>query len=303
MEVPADPVEVKPYAITITPADIVIYTGGTGYSGVLDDAGDFVGSTEQGLPEPGYHIDLPDSVEAWLTSHGVDLTQAANLADYLSFYYYDQETGAAIRRWDLMDQGVYSRDATGNVSRYVYSLSPNQIEGENEGVKVRLQFTDDGNIITTDNIRMEEGVVSANYEMTIYDGGLNQSEIQAVFSAGGDTLVCSVDIGTGHLLVKSVTDEGTSTNEIVTSADTVDANQITAVDNGNVTYYVNDSEVQVDPGRVQLLVDSVSNSDASTPPWALTPLQKSRPRTTRYPPPSTRWPIWTWWTPRTATPW
>lgn len=116
MEVPADPVEVKPYAITITPADIVIYTGGTGYSGVLDDAGDFVGSMEQGLPEPGYHIDLPDSVEAWLTSHGVDLTQAANLADYLSFYYYDQETGAAIRRWDLMDQGVYSRDATGNVS-------------------------------------------------------------------------------------------------------------------------------------------------------------------------------------------
>lgn len=262
VEVPADPVEVKPYAITITPADIVIYTGGTGYSGVLDDAGDFVGSTEQGLPEPGYHIDLPDSVEAWLTSHGVDLTQAANLANYLSFYYYDQETGAAIRRWDLMDQGVYSRDATGNVSRYVYSLSPNQIEGENEGVKVRLQFTDDGNIITTDNIRMEEGVVSANYEMTIYDGGLNQSEIQAVFSAGGDTLVCSVDIGTGHVLVKSVTDEGTSTNEIVTSADTVDANQITAVDNGNVTYYVNDSEVQVDPGRVQLLVDSVSNSDA-----------------------------------------
>ena len=80
----------KPYAITITPADIVIFTGGTGYSGVLDDAGDFVGSMEQGLPEPGYHIDLPDSVEAWLTSHGVDLTQAANLADYLSFYYYDQ---------------------------------------------------------------------------------------------------------------------------------------------------------------------------------------------------------------------
>ena len=53
----------------------------------------------------------------------MDLTQAANLADYPSLYYYDQETGAAIRRWDLMDQGVYSRDATGNVSRYVYSLS------------------------------------------------------------------------------------------------------------------------------------------------------------------------------------
>ena len=261
VEVPADPVEVKPYAITITPADIVIYTGGTGYSGVLDENDSLVSSTSQGLPEPGYHIDLPESVEDWLASHDVDLTQAANLANYLRFYYYDQETGAEIRRWDLMDQGVYSRDANGNVSRYVYSLSPNKIEGENEGVKVRLQFTDDGNIVTTDNIRMEEGVVSANYEMTIYDGGLNQSEIQAVFSVGGDTLVCSVDIGTGHLLVKSVTEERT-TNEIVTSADTVDASQITAVDSGNVTYYVNDSEVTVDPGRVQLLVDSVSNSDA-----------------------------------------
>ena len=260
VEVPADPVEVKPYAITITPADIVIYTGGTGYSGVLDEDDSLVSSTEQGLPEPGYHIDLPDSVETWLTNHGVDLSQAANLANYLHFYYYDQDTGAAIRRWDLMDQGIYSRDAEGNVTAYVYSLSPNMIPGEYEGVKVRLQFTDDGNIVTTDNIRMEESVVSASYEMTIYGDGLNQSEIQAVFSVGDDTLICNVDIGTGHLLIKSVTDESTSTNEIVDSADIVDFNQITAVDGGDVTYYVNNSEVEVDADRVQLLVDSVSNS-------------------------------------------
>ena len=260
VEVPADPVEVEPYAITITPADIVIYTGGTGYSGVLDEDDSLVSSTEQGLPEPGYHIDLPDSVETWLTNHGVDLSQAAHLANYLHFYYYDQDTGAAIRRWDLMDQGIYSRDAEGNVTAYVYSLSPNMIPGEYEGVKVRLQFTDDGNIVTTDNIRMEESVVSASYEMTIYGDGLNQSEIQAVFSVGDDTLICNVDIGTGHLLIKSVTDESTSTNEIVDSADTVDFNQITAVDGGDVTYYVNNSEVEVGSDRVQLLVDSVSNN-------------------------------------------
>ncbi len=66
------------------------------------------------------------------------------------------------------------------MSRYVYSLSPNQIEGENEGVKVRLssQMTATSSLPTTSE--WEEGVVSANYEMTIYDGGLNQSEIQAV---------------------------------------------------------------------------------------------------------------------------
>ena len=248
-----DGVEVEPYEITITPADIVIYTGGAGYSNVLDENGKPVSETSQGLPEPGYHIDLPDGVENWLEDHGVNMDEAADLADVLSFRYYNEEGTVLLRRWDLEDQGVYSRNGD-TVTAYVYSLSPNKVEDIEYGTKVRLQFTDDGAIVTTDNIRMDENTVSARYEMTIYGGGLDQSKIQAVFTAGGEELVCSVDIGTGDLLVKSTTD-----SEYTNGIGTVDNRLISATANEGVTYYVNNSEVTVAPERVELLVDSVSN--------------------------------------------
>ena len=95
--------EVEPYEITITPADIVIYTGGAGYSNVLDENGKPVSETSQGLPEPGYHIDLPDGVENWLEDHGVNMDEAADLADVLSFRYYNEEGTVLLRRWDLED--------------------------------------------------------------------------------------------------------------------------------------------------------------------------------------------------------
>ena len=251
------------YTVTITPADITIYTGGTGYGGVTDESGAIIDGTEtSGLPEPGYHIDLPAAVESWLQEHGADLDDAANLAEQLAFRYFDED-GNIIRNWDLENQGVYSKNTDGTVSRYVYSLSPNTVEGENKGVQVRLAFTDDGNIVTTDNIWMNENTVSASYDMTIYGGGLQQSEIKAVFTAGDESITCTVKIGTGHLLVKSVTNEGTTTNGIEASSDTVDADTITAVADENVTYYVNNSEVEVknEGDRVQLLVDEVSNGE------------------------------------------
>ena len=263
-ETATEEVPMDDYTVTITPANITIYTGGTGYGGVTDESGAIIDGTEaSGLPEPGYHIDLPDAVELWLQEHDVDLEEsAANLAEQLAFQYFD-ENGNIIRNWDLENQGVYSRNSDGTVSRYVYSLSPNTVEGENEGVQVRLAFTDDGNIVTTDNIRMDENTVSASYEMTIYGGGLQQSEIKAVFTAEGESITCTVKIGTGHLLVKSVTNEGTTTNGIEASSDAVDADTITAVADENVTYYVNDSEVKVENenDRVQLLVDEVSNGE------------------------------------------
>src|SRR5699024_9450520 len=48
--------------------------------------------------------------------------------------------------------------------------------------------------------------------------------------------------------------------EIAADEAGVDRNAITAVEDGSVTYYVNDSEVEVDAGRVGLLVDDVSNN-------------------------------------------
>lgn len=256
-----DEVTVPAGSITITPADITIYTGGDGYSNVLDENGTPIATTAQGFPEPGYHLTLPDAVKEWLRTHNVATDDVAtNLAGILSFRYYD-ENGNMIRNWDLEDQGVYSKEGD-VITAYVYSLSPNTATAEN-GIKVRLQIIDPENsdkVITTDDIVMGENLVSDTYEMTIYSGTLDQSKIQAEFSVNGETLTCNVEIGTGELLVKSVTDIGTTTNAIEDNGDAVASGTLTAVADSTVHYYVNDSEVTVDPDRVQLLVDSVSNS-------------------------------------------
>ena len=250
-------------SITITPADITIYTGGDGYSNVLDENGTPIATTAQGFPEPGYHLTLPDAVKEWLRTHNVATDDVAtNLAGILSFRYYD-ENGKVIRNWDLEDQGVYSKDGD-VITAYVYSLSPNTAE-EQRGIKVRLQVTnpDDGNsVVFDDDIDMDATLVSDQYTMKIYSGELDQSKIKAVFTVGDDSITCNVEIGTGELLVKSVTDIGTTTNAIEDNGDAVASGTLTAVADSTVHYYVNDSEVEVEneADRVQLLVDSVSNS-------------------------------------------
>ena len=252
------------YTITITPADIVIYTGGDGYSGVtVDENGTpLENATESGLPEPGYHLTLPGAVEKWLKEQGVDMSVAADLANYLHFRYYDKN-GTMTRNWDLEDQGIYSMEGD-TVTAYVYSLSTNTVEGEFKDTPVRLEFTNNGEIVTNDIIEMDENTASATYQMTIYDGGLDQSQIKAVFNVGDKTITCNVNIGTGDLTVKSVADENPDTNAIAANGDAVADGTLAAVDNSTVDYYVNDSEVKIenDADRVQLLVDSVSNNDS-----------------------------------------
>ena len=257
-------VEMDDYTISIEPADIVIYTGGDGYAGVLkNEDGDLLNEPTSGLPEPGYHLTLPDAVETWLKENNVDTSVAANLANYLHFRYYDAN-GTMARNWDLEDQGIYSME-DGIVTAYVYSLSANTVVGPHEDTPVRLEFTHNGEIVTDDIIEMDENTASATYQMTIYDGGLDQSQIKAVFtvedSEGNEKFItCNVKIGTGDLIIKSVVDDDPVT-DIVKDGDSVDSDTLTAVAGEDVKFYVNNSEVEVASDRVGLLVDSVSNSE------------------------------------------
>ena len=93
--------------------------------------------------------------------------------------------------------------------------------------------------------------------MSINPGGLMQSEIKAQFKVGNDEIEATVDIDPGTLTIRSTTNEE-YVNEIVADETDVDRNAITAVAD-DVTYYVNDSEVEVAADRVSLLVDEVSN--------------------------------------------
>ena len=259
--------------VTIIPADIVIYTGGDGYSGVTtNENGDMLTDpTESGLPEPGYHIELPEAVKEWLKDHGKDTeTTAVNLAEILEFAYnHDGET----RSWEMTQAGIYDENAdTGEVTRYVYTLGAASVGAEEIPVRI-LYFQDENNngvcdegeAKTDDKFEMSELAAHTTYSMTINPGELDQSKIQAVFTVGDESIACYVEIGIGTLTVKSVTDpDNVPTNEIQSSGDAVASGTLTAVAGDNVTYFVNDSEVEVENtnNRVQLLVDSVSNSDA-----------------------------------------
>ena len=264
VEEEAPPVEVEPYAITITPANIMVYTGGVPYGGIVDANGDTIEETS-GLPEPGYHLELPEAVTQWLQEHA-NISGAADLSKYLTFTYdgSDGQGGTTTRSWALTYVGIYDTNSgTQEPTRYVYSLEPAKV-GDDEILVRILYFVDANNngkydvgetIREDDDFLMDADTVTNTYAMTINPGELDQSKIQAVFSVNGETLTCNVEIGTGELTVKSTTN-GEYTNGI----GTVDSSLISAVADESVAYYVNDSEVTVDADRVQLLVDSVSNS-------------------------------------------
>src|SRR5699024_4416151 len=70
-------VRMDDYTVTITPADITIYTGGDAYGGITNADGEFVTDDDTiesgGLPEPGYRIELTQAVMDWLNLEtGVD---------------------------------------------------------------------------------------------------------------------------------------------------------------------------------------------------------------------------------------
>ena len=259
--------------VLITPADITAYTGGTPYGGIADINGNIITETDSGLPEPGYFITLPYDVQEWLDEKSGDPVGAEDLSEYMTFTYEgdDGQGNPTTRKWSLEYQGVYETDADGTPLRYVYSLTPATVGDET--IPVRLNYFKDTNnngkldgtetALTNDDIIMSENLAHDTFSMTINPGELDQSVIKATFKANDEKVDSAVGIGTGTLTVKSVTDVGTTTNAIGNSESDVTENTLTAVANGSVTYYVNDSQVDVDnkTDRVQLLVDSVSNND------------------------------------------
>lgn len=284
-ETPEDEVTISThdYTVTITPANITVYTGGEVYGGVVNADGEEINSAS-GLPEPGYHIELPASVNEWLTANGVSAgnDQAANdLGQLMKFTYEgtDENGERVTREWAMEYVGIYAtNETTGEPTRYVYRLLPGKTGNGDETIPVRLMYFDDVNnnekydegdvVKSSDEFTMEENVVAETYRMTINPGELDQSQIKAkltveIADETEKVLSCNVDIGTGTLTVRSTVEKENNTNGIAANEDGVDSNVITALADEGVTYYVNDSGVAItDKDRVKLLVDEVSNSDA-----------------------------------------
>ena len=263
---PKVPVEMDDYTVTITVADMLIYTGGNAYTGggTIDENGDFVGSNLDGLPKPGYHIELSDAVTEWLndnyTADGSEDDAARDLSEIIKFVYQDSNMD---RLWELKYQGVYSRDEeTGAVTRYVYSLEKGDGAPDDQP-EVRVYFVDDGgNIVLSDDFDFSNTSPSEEYTMRIYAGDVNQGNIKAELTAGGDTISTNIKVESGKLNIRGTVEE--TTNGVLTNTEAVSTQTgISAVDNG-ATYYVNGTEVDIDVSSVSLLVDQVSEGLAGT---------------------------------------
>ena len=252
-----DEVKVPAGSITITPANITIYTGGKGYKSVIGNEG-ATGVPSTGLPEPGYYIELPTALDAALKEAlEVGERTTLDLSDYLTFLYDDGN--GTTRTWKLERYD----DKEGNTSqtsegRYIYRILPDGTSG----IAVRLQFTDGGEITTDDIFALSESNLYQTYSMTIYAGDLNQDLVQAVLDWPDDKDAPhhDVTVGSGELTVRGITDADgeATTTEIAETAPESEVNNVTAVIDADTKLYINESSLEVaDTDSVELLVDSV----------------------------------------------
>ena len=236
------------YEVFIAPADITIYTGGTGYEGVSDGDGNEIQNSNSGLPEPGFHITLPADLNMGFGEY---------LDEKVRFTYQGSDDLAGgvevTREWTLSYVGIYSDTPR----QYVYSL-----ESADGTPPIRVTYRDpvSGAVLEDADIGMTEDAAHGTYTMSINSGGLTPSAIQAVITtADGTPVTRNLVIGTGELTIRSTVDDDTT--PIAGNEDEVSGGSFTAVHTG-ASYKVNDSEVDVPTtgDRVHLLVDEVSDS-------------------------------------------
>ena len=231
--------------VSISPADITIYMGADGgYESVIPGEG---GNAQEnnGLPEPGYYITLPDWVNALLDGE-TDTSGAVDLSSRLTFTY---GVGEEHRVWNLER---YHKDGDSEAyKRYVYRLVP----GANQ-VNVRLEFKDeDGNITTSESFDPAPGTLHQEYTMTIYPGALDQGEVKASIEIDDKDYTFDVIVKPGVLSIRGVTGE----------EDTVSLDGGVSTESGfsasvpeDTTYTINGSDIGLnDQSGVQLLVDEL----------------------------------------------
>ena len=263
-------------AIRIWPADITIYTGGDGYESVVNGSGDSqVGTASDGLPEPGFYVELPAALNQQLiaqadptdvktvTNEDGETVQVVDLSDYLSFTYDDDQGNT--RLWKLERYDKQTGNDSMAYSRYIYRILP-AVVGD-ETIPIRLQFeAPDGTLTTSDDFTIQLDGLLQEYGMSIYPGALNQDMVQAQITLDNKDMYYDTVVDKGKLTVRGVTDQDTITTEVVKGdAPAGEVEDITAHVPGDTQFYINESQLEVvDPSKVELLVDSIVPDEDNT---------------------------------------
>ena len=216
-------------AITVTPADIIIYMGGKdGYEGTVNNEGEIEASSS--LPEPGFVFELPEELETALAENSADITA-------VKFQSADDES----KTWKVeLYQGLDE-----SAARKLYTIVPTYDKPD----PVRMVFTDGEKHTVSDHFTV--GLeINKEFGMSLYTGPAGT--IKAVY--GGQEY--PVELGEGTLTVLGTTGN-VSVTSVTNAAPT--GGQPGAMADAGTTYTINDSKVEVTGGDVSLLFDDIIN--------------------------------------------
>ena len=252
--------------VMITPADITVYTGGEGYESVVDNVGAETEVQSSGLPTPGYLITLPEYInEQYFDGEQI----AKNLSGQVRFVYDGNNDGAytdaeSDRIWKLElyseNQSLTAKNEDG-IARYVYRMDADSLSD----VPIRMLFSNGSEEVISDyfKISLEDGLYR-EYGMTIYPGLLDENKIKAQVLVNGKVVENNLDVevGTATLTVRGTTDDedinvvGNDTGAVVNND-----HNITAVAPSDTQYYINESQVSVNPEDVSLLSNALVDTE------------------------------------------
>lgn len=259
--------------VSVDPADITIYMGGTeGYEGVISDLDNGAFDARNSLPEPGFYFTLPDDINQALENAGIaPVGEAADLSNYMHIYTHDYTVDGepVTLSWKLEK---YGKTNSGAYDKFIYRIVPDPTEGQ-EAVPVRLQFTGaDGKVYTSDNFDPSTtGALNQHYTMQLYTALVDADQVVFevdVPSADGTTTAKyynGMTLESGDLNIRYVTgDQDDVVTGLVASEDEVaekvakNPGKAYAVTPEGTTYYINNSQVDVtDSAAPSLLFDNV----------------------------------------------
>lgn len=233
------------YEITITPASMTVYMGGTGYTGVVKDekTGEIVTATDNGFPEPGFLVTLPESLK------NADISQL-----YLK-YKGDPDAANEAEQQDYTWKFVPYDGVHGTV----YRIEPVPVEGT---VKrpIRMQFTnpESGKILQSDTFDAG-GNVNQTLKMEVYGEGIDENKVLFLY----DGKPYDIAVKTGELIVCGTTGDPKYDN---VNESKVEAGKPGAIADEGTKYYINgDANVEVsNPDGVALLFDDILNTEGTT---------------------------------------
>ena len=249
-------------SVSITPAAITLYQGGDGYAGIVDGSGETAENTNSnGLPEPGYYIQLGADLNTALREALEEADDAiVDLSNYVKFTYEGPD--GQTRTWTLEK---YDKDGNSKVSdgRYIYRLVP--AEGQDP---VRLVITDPENgnkIVINDDFEtdlLNGGSIYKEYSTSIYPGALEQNLVKLVIENTGSSLDGNeypLEVNSGIMTVRGTTENsGTALIGQEGTAENGAAEGFTASVPSGTTYTVNGSQIGLnDSSGVALLVDDL----------------------------------------------